>query len=79
MFKEKVPTVEKKSFVISPSLFRKYIIQTRSKMQIPSKGYLAVVNYRLFSKIKISSVISTSFSVDFVMNPITENVLDFLP
>ena len=79
MFKEKVPTVEKKSFVISPSLFRKYIIQTRSKMQIPSKWYLAVVNYRLFSKIKISSVVSASFSVDFVMNPITENVLDFLP
>ena len=56
------------------------------------KGYLAIVNYRLFSKVKINSVILLErpfakflyqvwfrgFSVDYVMNPITENVLDTL-
>ena len=60
----------------------------------PSKGYLTAVNYRYFLKVKIKSVIFfalktlfpkflnqvcfTSFSVNYAINPITENVLDIL-
>ena len=59
----------------------------------PSNGYLTVVSYRLFSKVKINLVITfasniqfpkflhqawfTNFSVNYTMNPITE-VIDTL-
>ena len=58
----------------------------------PLQGYLTVVNYRLFPKAKMNSfsfknpvlkilheVWFTSFSVNYAMNLITENMLDILP
>ena len=65
----------------------KISLQTRTKLQKSTKRVTAV-NYRLFLKFKIKSVIIfadkfqctsfTSFSVDYAMNTITENVLDIL-
>ena len=59
-----------------------YYFKLRLNFKSPSKLYLTVVNYRLFSKVKINSAIifalKTLFSVDDAMNPITENVLDTL-
>ena len=67
-------------------------LQTRTKLKGPSKSYLTAVNYRLFLKFKKNSVTIVAlktlfrkflhqvwfinFSVDYAMNPITENVLD---
>ena len=93
ILKEKVSTVER-----TPQLVLAYLgtisLQTRTKLQKSIKGVLTAVNYRLFLKVKINSVIISafktpfpkllhqvwfiSFSVDYPMNPTTENALDIL-
>ena len=92
--KEKAPTVEKKPqrlvFLYLGTLHCKLV----PNCQNSPKRHLTVVNYRLFSKIKMKSVIIsaskplfpkffhqvcfTSFSVDYPTNLITENLLDIL-
>ena len=77
---------QKKASEISPSLLSHCRLGLNCKS--PSKGYLTIINYRLFSKVKINSVIIfalatvlhkllhqvqfTSFTVDYVTNSITE-------
>ena len=80
---------------MSPSLFRSYITANRTKLPNSIKeGYLTVVNYRLFLKVKINPVIIlasktlfpkflhqvwfTSFGADYAINPITVNMLNIL-
>ena len=93
ILKDKVPIVEKKPLqLVLPYLGT--ICKLGLNCKSPSKGYLTAVNYRLFSKVKVNSVIIfalktlfpkflhqvwfISFSVDYAMNPITENALDIL-
>ena len=54
--KEKVPTVQKKPLPLVLSYLGKISLQNRTKLQKSIKG-VTVVNYRLFSKVKIKSVI----------------------
>ena len=94
ILKEKVPTVEKKRLRLVLPYWGTISLQTRTKLQKSIKGVLTAVNYRLFLKVKINSVIISafktpfpkllhqvwfiSFSVDYPMNPTTENALDIL-
>ena len=91
--KEKVPAVEKKSLRLVLPFVGTISLQTRTKLQKSSKRVFTEVNYKLFSKVKINSVIlfasktlihkfiqqvwCTSFSVDYVMRMI-DNLLDTL-
>ena len=94
ILKEKVPTVEKKPLRLVLPYVEPISLLTRTNCKRPSKGYLTAVNYRLILKVKINSVIVfalktlfpkflhqvwfISFSVDYAMNLITENVLGIL-
>ena len=94
ILKEKVPKVEKKPLQLVFPYLGTISLETRTKFQSPSRGYLTAVNYRLSLKVKINSVIDfalkslfpkflhqvwfVGFSVDYEMNPITENVLYIL-
>ena len=84
--KEKVPTVEKNPL--------RLVLKLGLNCKSPPKGYSTAANYKLFLKVKINSVIIfplktlfpkflhqvwfRRFSVDYAMNPITENVLGIL-
>ena len=94
ILKEKVPTVDKKPrrfiFLYLGTLHCKL----GPNCQSSSESHLTVVNYRLFSKIKMKSVTISaskplfpkffhqvcfiSFSVDYPTNLVTENLLDIL-
>ena len=94
ILKENVPTVEKKPLRLVLSYQGLYHYELGLNCKSPSKGYLTDINYRLFLKDKINSltifalktlfpkfshqVWFVSFSVDYAMNSITENVLDIL-
>ena len=93
ILKEKVPIVEKKPLRLVLPYLGTISLQTRTKLQKSLKRVLKCCN-RLFSKVKIRSVIIfalktmflkflhqvwfTSFSVDCAINRITDNVLDIL-
>ena len=97
ILKEKVPAVEKKPLRLVFLYLGIISLQTRTKLLKSIKGVLKCGYYRfyrLFSKVKINSVIIftlktlffnflhqvwfTSCSVDYAMNSITENALDVL-
>ena len=94
ILKENVPTVEKKPLRLVLSYLGTISLRTRTKLQKSIKRVLNYINYRLFLKDKINSltifalktifpkfsyqVWFVSFSVDYAMNTITENVLDIL-
>ena len=50
ILKEKVPTVPKKGLRLGIPYLGTISLQTRINCKRPSKGYLTVVNYKLFSK-----------------------------
>ena len=84
ILKEKVSAVEKKPLRLAPPHLGTISLQTRTKLQKLIKWYLTAVNYRLFLKVKINSVIIfalktllpnflqqvwfISFSVNYAMN-----------
>ena len=84
ILKEKVSAVEKKPLRLAPPYLGTISLQTRTKLQKLIKWYLTAVNYRLFLKVKINSVIIfalktllpnflqqvwfISFSVNYAMN-----------
>ena len=86
ILKEKVPTVEKNP--------QRLVLKLGLNCKSPSKGYSTAANYKLFLKVKINSVIFFAlktlfpkflhqvwfrrFSVDYAINPITEDVLGIL-
>ena len=57
IFKEKVPTVEKKPLLLVIPYLETISLQTWTKLQKSSKGCFNTVNYRLSLKVKINSVI----------------------
>ena len=96
-----VPTVGKRFLQLKRSLcdysfliWELYHCKLGLNCRSPSKGHLTAVNYMLFLKVKINSVIIftlktlfpkflhqvwfISFSVDYAMNRITENALNIL-
>ena len=94
ILKEKVPTVEKKPLRLVLPYLGNISLQTRTKLQKTIKGVLNCCKLQVILKVKINFVIIftlktlfpkflhqvwfISFSVDYTMNPITENVLDIL-
>ena len=92
--KKKVPTVEKKPLGLVLPYFGNISLQTRTKLQKSNKVVLNCSKLQVIFKSQINSVIIfalktlfpkflhqvwfISFSVDYAMNPITENVLDIL-
>ena len=84
ILKEKASAVEKKPLRLAPPYLGTISLQTRTKLQKLIKWYLTAVNYRLFLKVKINSVIIfalktllpnflqqvwfISFSVNYAMN-----------
>ena len=60
ILKVKVPTVEKKLLQLVLPYLGTISLQTRKKLQKSIKGVLTLKNYRLFSKVKLNSVITYS-------------------
>ena len=66
ILKEKVPTVEKKPLRLVLPYLGTISLQTTTKLQKSIKGYLTAVNYRLFLKVKINSVIIFALKNQFL-------------
>ena len=66
ILKVKVPTVEKKLLQLVLPYLGTISLQTRKKLQKSIKGVLTLKNYRLFSKVKLNSVITYSSKTRFI-------------
>ena len=69
ILKEKVPTVEKKPLRLALPYLGTIHCKLELNCQSPSKGYLTAVNYRLFLKVKINSVIIFALKILFLKFP----------
>ena len=63
---KKLPTVEEKSLRLVLPYLAAISLRSRTKLQSPTKGYLNAVNYKLFLKFKVNSVIILALNTLFL-------------